>query len=340
MVEDEISKLMEDTKKFLKEQNEYNYKDEFEKSDIVYVLKNTKETEKSIIGILGESGEIYEVILKDKIIDYIREWEYSVAEYILDRLEKEFDIGYMSMNGHATIWDEIVLYYEEDIGEKDVGLQKYLKFCKDSDIDKQTIEKEVESNVENAMAYYKEITDYLTIENGQVEMPVEIYKKEENKNYVRVALAYKIAREIEEEKIEDETLFEFCDKLANEYMKTDYPTNYWGTVYSNLEDWIKDNKDIIKSRMLMNFGIDNKYIMEIGKRGDTPVALVEIILEEAKREYAIAFNYEVNDKKTEWGYGFYYNNDINKAQRDFEKVKAGGNLEDIFNKKKNKFKER
>lgn len=79
----------------------------------------------------------------------------------------------------------------------------------------------------------------------------------------------------------------------------------------------------------------DKCIIEIGKRGNTPVALVERNTQYGK-EYIIGFYYEINNKKLEWGYGYYYNKDLEKAKQDFEKVKAGGNLADTFSQEKSK----
>lgn len=45
---------------------------------------------------------------------------------------------------------------------------------------------------------------------------------------------------------------------------------------------------------------------------------------------------KVTNEKVDWGYGYYYSNDLKKAKEDFEKVKAGGNLADTFDEKKNK----
>ena len=52
------------------------------------------------------------------------------------------------------------------------------------------------------------------------------------------------------------------------------------------------------------------------------------------KEYIIAFNYKIIDKKIDWAYGYYYNDDILKAKQDFSKVLSGGNLADTFNKNK------
>lgn len=98
------------------------------------------------------------------------------------------------------------------------------------------------------------------------------------------------------------------------------------TIEQLLETEEKINENICK---------DDKCIIEIGKRNNDKVALVEHQFRDGTKEYIIAFHYEVNDKKLEWGYGYYYGNNLKKAKEDFERVKAGGNLADTFKIEKN-----
>lgn len=84
---------------------------------------------------------------------------------------------------------------------------------------------------------------------------------------------------------------------------------------------------------------DNFTIINLGYRKEIPVALVE---KETKygKEYIIGFNYKIENNNIEWGYGYYYDKDKNKALKDFKKILSGGNLSDTFNKKKKRDKER
>lgn len=164
-------------------------------------------------------------------------------------------------------------------------------------------------------------------------------------NYIAFCLGYDLINEMlsKSETSECDINYDFCNYLANKFIKTDYYKNEKYSTYDNLREWLNDNQDIIKSEHLYFSGIDNKTIIEIGKRNSTPVALVEHHFKDGTKEYIVAFHYEVNDKKVNWGYGYYYNNDLKKAKEDFEKVKAGGNLANTFkedNKKKYKERER
>lgn len=77
---------------------------------------------------------------------------------------------------------------------------------------------------------------------------------------------------------------------------------------------------------------NNLKILKKGHRNYQPVALLERNLIN-KKEYIIAINYEIKNGKLEWGYGYYYENDMDKALQDFERVINGCNLENTFKEK-------
>lgn len=74
-------------------------------------------------------------------------------------------------------------------------------------------------------------------------------------------------------------------------------------------------------------------IIDKGFRGEQPVGLIKRVFNN-DYEYVIAFNYEEQDNKINWGYGYYYGKDIDKATEDFKKVLSGGNLFHTFDKNK------
>lgn len=71
-------------------------------------------------------------------------------------------------------------------------------------------------------------------------------------------------------------------------------------------------------------------ILKKGNRKNQPVALVERKFKDGKKEYIIAFNYEIKGNSIEWGYGYYYSDNIKKAKEDFNRVLKGENLADTF----------
>ena len=332
MIKDEIHKLMYETRQLL-EQQEYTY------TTILYVLENAKDINQSISGICNKDYEIYEVTLKDKEIKYLYEWDYNVDQYVFYYLEKEYNIGYISMDFHGAIWRDIGELDIEEIEYK-VGLQKYLKYCKENNIDKTIIDKETKSDVPDIMEYYDEQTNYIKMGNGLVEMSKEKYQQEKEINYIAFCLGYDLINNMlsESEVSECDLCYDFCDYLARKFIETNYYKNKLKSTYDNLQEWLDENKDIIKSEFLQYNAIDYKIIMETTKRKDIPIALVEITGGQPN-SYVIAFNYKVTDKKTEWDYGYYYDKDFNKAKEDFEKVKAGGNLIDTFKDEETRNKE-
>ena len=171
-------------------------------------------------------------------------------------------------------------------------------------------------------------------------MSREKYQEENEINYITFTLGYDLLNEMltkpdTADSLECDASYDFCNYLARKFIKTDYYKDMSHSTYEMLQDWINDNHDIIQSEYLLFSNKDYKCILEIGNRRETKVALVEIKTTYGK-EYAVAFDYEVNDKKLGWGYAYYYGNDLKKAKEDFEKVKAGGNLADAFEEKKSK----
>lgn len=336
MVKDEIHSILNDTRQLLEEK-------EFEKAEILYVLENTKDIKKSICGVCDKNYEMYEAILKDREVKYCYDWDYNVDEYIFGNIEKEYNIGFMTMEFHKAIWSSVGSYDIEEIDHK-IGLQKYLKYCKENNIDKDIIEKETKSeDIPDIMEFYNEKTNYITMENGQVQMSNEKYQEESEISYIAFVLGYDLLNEMltNSKTKECDTNYDFCNYLAKKFIETDYYKDQWHSTYDKLQEWVEDNTDSIKSEHLFFTGQDDKVIIEAGKRNDEPVALVEHCFKDGTKEYIVAFHYKVNDEKVDWGNGYYYDNNLEKAKADFEKVKAGGNLADTFKEEsKKKYKER
>lgn len=144
---------------------------------------------------------------------------------------------------------------------------------------------------------------------------------------------------------ENDVSYDFCNMVAGEFLKSEEYKNEKYSSYEMLEKWVNDNKDFIKEQHCLFIGetperdkarmLDNgMYVMDLGYRNKQPVALIERTMQDKSIEYIIAFNYKITDKKIEWAYGYYYNDDILKAKQDFSKVLSGGNLAETFNKNK------
>lgn len=329
-----VDELMFDTRTII------NENEDFEGMNIQIIFLN-KENARNSVALISNDDLAVEVFLNNKEFIYLHDWSYSVDTDIFENLEK-YDIGYFSDEWHYNVWCEIEDYGMEEIEHK-LGLQKYLKYCKENGITKEYLDNKLNLDVPDAMKYYEE-KNYIEIQNDKVTMPKEMYQKENEVHYITFCLGYDLLNEMlsKSETSECDISYDFCDYIARKFIETDNYKNERFSTYDVLKEWIQDNADIIKSEYLCSNGIDDKVILEIGKRQSTPVALIQKGKGE-NIEYIVAIGYEVNDKKTEWGYGFYYGNDLLKAREDFERANNGEDLVDTFaeeNKKKKKHKER
>ena len=284
MVKDEIHSILSDTRQLLEEK-------EFEKAEILYVLENTEDIKESISGVCDKNNEMYEVILKNKKVKYCYDWDYNVDEYIFGNIEKEYNIGFMTMEFHRAIWTSIGSVDIEEIQHK-LGLQKYLKYCKDNNIDKDIIKRETKpDDIPDIMKFYDEKTNYVTMENGQVQMSNEKYQEQSDVSYIAFVLGYDLLNEMitNSEVKECDINYDFCNYLARKFIETDYYKDEWHSTYDNLRDWVEDNTDNIKSEHLFFTGKDNKVIIDTGKRNNEPVALVEHCFKDGTKEYIVAF---------------------------------------------------
>ena len=82
---------------------------------------------------------------------------------------------------------------------------------------------------------------------------------------------------------------------------------------------------------------DTFNVVDVGYRKEQPVALVEKTFADNSKEYIIAFDYSIKNDNIDWGYGYYYNENIDKAKEDFARVLKGENLADTFENKEDEF---
>ena len=82
---------------------------------------------------------------------------------------------------------------------------------------------------------------------------------------------------------------------------------------------------------------DTFSVVDVGYRKEQPVALIEKTFADNSKEYIIAFDYSIGNDNINWGYGYYYNENIDKAKEDFTRVLKGENLADTFENKEDEF---
>ena len=157
--------------------------------------------------------------------------------------------------------------------------------------------------------------------------------------YLNFVLGYDLLQDMlkKSDKPECDISYDFCDYVSAKFMKSEEYRNTRYSTYEMLEQWIRDNKNLIQYEY--NDFIGKEYesyndmtVLLTGDRNGQPIVLVERVVDE-KPEYIIGINYEIKDNNLTWGYGYYYSDDIKKALNDYRKVIEGGNLADTFEKK-------
>lgn len=293
----------------------------------IQCLMVDKNNKKNGIAIASDESDVVAIDIQNYECEYSQEWDYDIDNNIFEKIENGMNIELITTQWHRLIWEKIESFqYVDEIYHKE-GLQNYLEYCRDNEVTKEYLEEECDTELIDIMKYSN---DYMADNNGIIEMSREKYRTENEIDYITFVLGYDLLNEmLGKDSMECDMAYEFCKNLARKYIRTDYYKNDKCSTYESLQMWVDDNRDIIKSQQLVYTKLDDKLILDIGKRGDTPVALVKKE-NQYKKEYIVAFDYEIKNNKTIWGYGYYYDLDIKKAKADFEKVKAGGNLADTF----------
>ncbi len=200
---------------------------------------------------------------------------------------------------------------------------------------------EIETVSLNTIGLKQNVRDYID------EFYIDKTVVESEKAYFTFVLGYDLLNDMlsKSSTPENDVSYDFCDMIAGEFLKSEEYKNEKYSSYEMLESWVNDNKDFIREQHSLFIGetIDRDttrmldggmYVIDLGYRNKQPVALIEKTMQDNSKEYIIAFNYKITDKKIDWAYGYYYNENISKAKQDFNKVLSGGNLANTFDKNK------
>ncbi len=305
-----IEEVVKKVNEILKNNEEYKDNEEMQ---VQYILLNKDNKIDDIICCDGM--EILRIDSKTFDINPVPDWAYNYDNDLFERLIDGKTIGYMTLQIHYDIWCKINKFYPEDIYCKE-GLNLYIKYCTDNGITKKYLDKKTNLDTPDIMKYF--------IKNNEL-------------SYFTFILGYDLLKkEFKNSPIQDcDINYHFCTKIANNFINSDYYKNTNHSAYEMLEKYITENKIIILKDYENYIGKeniyfeDNKTILKTGMRGEQSVALIDW-----DNVYVIAIDYNVDKNKINWNYGIYYNNDIEKAKNDFEKVLKGGNLANTFEKKK------
>lgn len=145
----EMLNIKEKVTNFLKNSEDY------EKFNIEYILKDNQNVNETIV-MASNYDEMICVDPYSMETMAVADWAYNFDDDIFEELEKGKEISYMRMEVHYSIWMDLGQYYPEDIEHKK-GVQKYLKYCKENNITRAVIEKEMNlEKVPNIMKFYKD----------------------------------------------------------------------------------------------------------------------------------------------------------------------------------------
>lgn len=194
---------------------------------------------------------------------------------------------------------------------------------------------EIETISLNTIGLKQNVRDYID------EFYIDKTVIESEKAYFTFVLGYDLLNDMLKKSStpENDISYDFCNMVAEEFLKSQEYKNVKYSSYEMLESWVNDNKNFIKNQhdLFVGESSSNKtrklgngmYLIDVGYRKEQPVALVKKETDYGL-EYIVAFNYKIDNDRINWAYGSYYGDDFTKAKQDFDKVLNGGNLSKTF----------
>lgn len=383
-MEEKVNQIKNEIESFFKDNDDHKNK------HIEFILINPK-TNETITIASGDVDEIIEFAPYTKGYENgfgkVQDWDFSFDEYLFERLEKDYKIGYISDEFHYNIWNSLEELYPTDYNNKD-GVQTYLQYCADKGITKEYIDDKTKLETPDAMKYFEglglfEIMEYKgyvveaddTNLDNEMENLVNIYENKEDydkkepietvslntiglkqnirdyidefyidktvidkeKAYFTFVIGYDLLNDEfkNSPSPECDLTYGFCNKVAENFINSDYYKYENRSAYEMLEKYINDNKLSILKNYEKFIGVeniyfeDNKKMLEVGNRGEQSVALLEWG-KNNRKEYVVAIDYTIDENRIYWSRGYYYM-DKDKAKIDFNRVKNG---EYLVNKNK------
>ena len=194
---------------------------------------------------------------------------------------------------------------------------------------------EIETISLNTIGLKQNVRDYID------EFYIDKTVIESEKAYFTFVLGYDLLNDMLKKSStpENDISYDFCNMVAEEFLKSEEYKNVKYSSYEMLESWVNNNKNFIKNQhdLFVGESSSNKtrklgngmYLIDVGYRKEQPVALVKKETDYGL-EYIVAFNYKIDNDRINWAYGSYYGDDFTKAKQDFDKVLNGGNLSKTF----------
>lgn len=146
--------MKEKTENLISLANDYlEHTNAYEGMDIKYVLIHKDDNKLSeVFATSYDEAILLHPLDEQNYVQQVADWDYNFDSYVFEKLNNNYDIGYMDMETHYNIWCSSDEMYPDDICEKE-GLQAYLRYCKDSNITKETIDKSQNLDVPDIMLY-------------------------------------------------------------------------------------------------------------------------------------------------------------------------------------------
>ncbi|MEF2663364.1 MAG: hypothetical protein U0M92_03490 [Bacilli bacterium] len=333
-----VDKVKENIESYLMEDMEHQNK------VIDFILYNPETKETQVVASDGlEEMILFASHTKGQDKDYwtIPEWDFNFDEYFFKELQNGYEIGYITNDTHYGLWNTIADLYPSNELNNENGVKKYLQFCKENNITKEYLDDVMKMQIPDIMKYYEYPIGVIEQKGKNIIMSKENFDKQNETAYIAFVLVYDLLnKEISNSNNPKCDLsYDICNEIASNFLESKEYKNSKYSTYEMLQEWLENNQDKVKEYLgidtpnnLTRHLEDGIYVMDLGYRKEQPVALVRQENDENK-QYIIAFNYRIKDNKMDWAYGYYYDDNINKAKEDFKKVLNGGNLSKTFERK-------
>lgn len=172
-------------------------------------------------------------------ISDVPDWDFDVDEIFFGSLEEGKEILYISDNCHHGIWQNLNEYYPEDIEHKK-GVQIYLLYCEKNGITKEYIEHAV--GLDTKDDWLNKTLNYLEECNSP---------SVNESDYYSFILGYDLLHDFLSESSTPETdvVYDFCCRMADEFMKSEEYQDMKYSAYDALNCWVNNHDDYIKEEL-------------------------------------------------------------------------------------------
>lgn len=162
-----MNEIVEKEKKRIEEFIKDNDLHQDKKIDYILYNLKTNETNTLISDEYGENAIEFTPVSKNTLegYDYVAEWDYNYDYYLFNLLEADWEIGYMDINVHYSIWESINDLYPNDYDCVN-GVYNYLKYCKENNITKEKIYNETGFETKDIMHFYNELPNGYVVKCG------------------------------------------------------------------------------------------------------------------------------------------------------------------------------